>query len=192
MSVRETVMDEHGEGKRIDTRDITMIAQCAALMAICSWISIPAAVPFTMQTFGVFLSVGLLGGKRGTTAVLIYILLGAVGLPVFSGFTGGIGHLFGATGGYIIGFVFSALVMWLIEHLHGRSIKTLVLSMIAGLVTCYVFDTVWFMAVYAKDSGSIGLITALTWCVFPYVIPDAAKIALAAVLTRRIRPGIGL
>ena len=192
MSVRETVMDEHGEGKRIDTRDITMIAQCAALMAICSWISIPAAVPFTMQTFGVFLSVGLLGGKRGTTAVLIYILLGAVGLPVFSGFTGGIGHLFGATGGYIIGFVFSALVMWLIEHLHGRSIKTLVLSMIAGLVTCYVFGTVWFMAVYAKDSGSIGLITALTWCVFPYVIPDAAKIALAAVLTRRIRPGIGL
>ncbi|MBE6027953.1 MAG: biotin transporter BioY [Clostridiales bacterium] len=181
-------MNEHGAGRKIDTKDITMIAVCTAIMAICSWIFIPATVPFTMQTFGVFLCVGLLGGRRGTLAVSVYLLLGAVGLPVFSGFTGGIGHLFGATGGYIIGFLFSALVMWLIEHLHGRSMKTLVLSMIAGLITCYAFGTVWFMLVYAKDSGSVGLMTALGWCVFPYVIPDAVKIALATALTRRLRP----
>ena len=187
MSVRETEMSDHGTGRRMDTRDITMIAVCTAMMVICSWISIPATVPFTMQTFGVFLCVGLLGGRRGTLAVSVYLLLGAVGLPVFSGFTGGIGHLFGATGGYIIGFLFSALVMWLIEHLLGRNLKTLVLSMIAGLITCYAFGTAWFMVVYAKDSGSIGLMTALAWCVFPYVIPDAVKIALATVMTRRIR-----
>ena len=192
MSSRDTGAGEPKAGRRMDTRDIAMIAQCAALMVICSWITIPAAVPFTMQTFGVFLSIGLLGGKRGTTAVLIYLLLGAVGLPVFSGFTGGIGHMFGATGGYIIGFLFSALVMWLIERLRGRSIKTLISSMIAGLIICYAFGTAWFMAVYAKSTGSIGIMTALTWCVLPYVIPDACKIALAAVLTRRIRPQIGL
>ena len=165
-----------------------MIALCAAVMAVCSWISIPAAVPFTMQTFGVFLAVGLLGGRNGTLAVLIYILLGAAGLPVFSGFAGGIGHLFGATGGYIIGFIFSALLMWLAEALLGRSNKTLVASMIAGLLVCYAFGTAWFMVVYAKNSGSIGLITALSWCVFPYIIPDALKIILAAGLTRRLRP----
>ncbi len=165
-----------------------MIALCAAVMAVCSWISIPAAVPFTMQTFGVFLAVGLLGGRNGTLAVLIYILLGAAGLPVFSGFAGGIGHLFGATGGYIIGFIFSALLMWLVEAFLGRSNKTLVASMIAGLLVCYAFGTAWFMVVYAKNSGSIGLITALSWCVFPYIIPDALKILLAAVLTRRLRP----
>ena len=192
MSPKGTRASEPGAGRKMNTRDIVMIAQCAALMAICSWISIPAAVPFTMQTFGVFLSVGLLGGKRGTAAVLIYLLLGAVGLPVFSGFTGGIGHMLGPTGGYMIGFVFSALLMWLIERLRGRSIKTLVLSMIAGLIICYAFGTAWFMVVYAKESGSIGLMTALTWCVLPYVIPDAAKIALAAVLTRRLRPLAGL
>ena len=192
MSERVTEIIDRGEEKRMDTRDIAMIAQCAAVMVICSWISIPAAVPFTMQTFGVFLSVGLLGGRRGTAAVLVYLLLGAAGLPVFSGFTGGLGHMFGATGGYIIGFLFSALVMWLIERLRGRSMKTLIFSMIAGLITCYAFGTAWFMAVYARDSGSIGLITALTWCVLPYVIPDAAKITLAAALTRRIRPHIGL
>lgn len=192
MSAKGTGFSKPGAVKRMSTRDITMIAQCTALMAICSWISIPAAVPFTMQTFGVFLSVGLLGGKRGTAAVAVYLLLGAVGLPVFSGFTGGIGHMFGATGGYIIGFLFSALVMWLIERLRGRSIKTLVFSMTAGLITCYAFGTAWFMAVYAKESGSIGLMTALTWCVLPYVIPDAVKIALAAALTRRLRPLAGL
>ena len=165
-----------------------MIALCAAVMAVCSWISIPAAVPFTMQTFGVFLAVGLLGGRNGTLAVLVYILLGAAGLPVFSGFNGGIGHLFGATGGYIIGFVFSALVMWLAEALFGKSNKVLIASMIAGLLVCYAFGTAWFMVVYARDSGSIGLVTALSWCVFPYIIPDALKILLAAVLTRRLRP----
>ena len=165
-----------------------MIALCAAVMAVCSWISIPAAVPFTMQTFGVFLAVGLLGGRNGTLAVLVYILLGAAGLPVFSGFNGGIGHLFGATGGYIIGFVFSALPMWLAEALFGKSNKVLIVSMVAGLLVCYAFGTAWFMVVYARDSGSIGLITALSWCVFPYIIPDALKILLAAVLTRRLRP----
>ena len=172
----------------LQTKDAAMIAVCAAVMAVCSWISIPAAVPFTMQTFGVFLAVGLLGGRNGTLAVVIYLLLGAAGLPVFSGFTGGIGHLFGATGGYIIGFVFSALLMWLMERLLGRSLKALVVSMIAGLLVCYAFGTAWFMVVYARDSGSIGLITALSWCVFPYIIPDALKILLAAVMTRRLRP----
>jgi biotin transport system substrate-specific component len=192
MSVRDTGMNEHGAGRRMDTRDITMIAVCTAMMAICSWISVPATVPFTMQTFGVFLCVGLLGGRRGTLAVSVYLLLGAVGLPVFSGFTGGLGHLFGATGGYIIGFLFSALVMWLIEHLHGRNLKTLVLSMIAGLITCYAFGTAWFMVVFAKDSGSVGLMTALGWCVFPYVVPDAVKIGLATVITRRVRQITGM
>ncbi|MBQ6151023.1 MAG: biotin transporter BioY [Mogibacterium sp.] len=165
-----------------------MIAICAALMAVCSWISIPAAVPFTMQTFGVFLAVGLLGGRNGTLAVVIYLLLGAVGLPVFSGFAGGIGHLFGATGGYIIGFVFSALFMWLMESLFGKSMKVLVLSMVAGLLICYAFGTAWFVVVYTKNTESIGVMTALAWCVFPYIIPDALKIVLAAGLTRRLRP----
>ena len=172
----------------METKDITMIAQCTALMAVCSWISIPAAVPFTMQTFGVFLAVGLLGGKRGTAAVSVYLLLGAIGLPVFSGFTGGIGHMLGATGGYIIGFLFSALVMWLLERLLGRNMKTLVLSMVAGLITCYAFGTVWFVQVYTRASGPIGAGTALAWCVLPYLLPDCVKIILAALLTRRLYP----
>ena len=172
----------------IRTKDIALIALFTALLAVCSWISVPTAIPFTMQTFGVFLTIGLLGGKRGTAAILTYLLLGAVGLPVFSGFTGGIGHILGPTGGYIIGFILTALLMWLAEALMGKSLKVLASSMIAGLIICYAFGTAWFIIVYTKNTGEIGLMTALGWCVFPYIIPDVIKIILAVVLTRRLRP----
>ena len=168
------------------------IALFAVLMAVCSWISIPAAVPFTMQTFGVFLAVAVLGGKRGTLAILVYLLLGAVGAPVFAGFSGGISALVGSTGGYIIGFLFLALVMWLMERLLGKKTWVLAVSMVLGLVVCYAFGTAWFMVVYARNSGPIGLATALGWCVIPYIVPDLVKIALALLLQKLLSPAIRL
>ena len=107
--------------KRFSTRDLVYVAVFAALMAICAWISIPTTVPFTLQTMGVFLAVGLLGGRRGSLAVFVYLLLGAVGAPVFSGFTGGVGSLVGTTGGYILGFLLCALTMWAVEAALGKS-----------------------------------------------------------------------
>lgn len=166
--------------------DVAFIALFAAVMAVCSWISVPATVPFTLQTFGVFLAVGTLGGKRGSLAVLTYLLLGAVGAPVFAGFSGGIGCILGSTGGYIVGFLFSSLVMWAMEHFFGKSRWVLALSMVIGLLVCYAFGTAWFMIVYANNTGAIGLWTALSWCVFPYIIPDAIKIVLAIVLCKRL------
>ena len=171
---------------RSKTYDMVYIAVFAVLIAICSWISIPMTVPFTLQTFAVFLAVGVLGGKRGSLAVLVYILLGAIGIPVFSGFSGGIGILLGNTGGYIIGFLFSALVMWLIERFFGRKTWVLAVSMVVGLIVCYVFGTVWFMIVYAQNAGAVGLATVLGWCVIPFIIPDLVKIALALTLSKRL------
>ena len=104
---------------RMNTLDMAYVAMFAAIIAVCSWISIPATVPFTLQTLGVFLAVGVLGGKRGTMAVLTYLLLGMIGAPGFSGFAGGIGYMLGSTGGYIVGFIFTALTMWLMESLFG-------------------------------------------------------------------------
>ena len=163
------------------------IAVFSVIMAICSWISIPAQVPFTLQTFAVFLAFGVLGGKRGTMAVLVYILLGAVGIPVFAGFTGGIGVLMGNTGGYILGFLGSALVMWALEKLPGKRSVIQIFSMIAGLLVCYTFGTLWFMTVYAGTTGKVGLVTVLGWCVIPFIIPDLIKIGLAYMLAGRIR-----
>lgn len=169
------------------TYDMAYIAVFAVIMAICSWISIPAQVPFTLQTFAVFLAFGVLGGKRGTMAILVYILLGAVGIPVFAGFTGGIGVLMGNTGGYILGFLGSALVMWALEKLPGKRSVIQIISMLAGLLVCYAFGTLWFMAVYAGTTGKVGLITVLGWCVIPFIIPDLIKIGLAYMLAGRIR-----
>ena len=172
--------------QKTKTYDLVYISILVVLITVCSWISIPLTVPVTLQTFGVFTAVGLLGGKRGTLAVLVYILMGAIGIPVFSGFTGGIGILAGTTGGYIVGFLFSALLMWGMEKLFGRNMKVLAGSMILGLIACYAVGTLWFMAVYAASSGAVGLLTVLGWCVFPFILPDIAKIVLALILTKRL------
>lgn len=171
---------------KFSTRDLCFCAIGAALIAVCAWISIPADVPFTLQTFAIFAVCGLLGGRRGTVSVLVYLLLGAVGIPVFAGFSGGVGCLLGSTGGYLVGFLFTALVMWAMERLMGKKLWVLALSMLLGLVVCYAFGTVWFILVYARTTGEIGLLTALGWCVFPYVLPDLIKMALALVLCRRL------
>lgn len=180
------------ESARMKTKDMVCIAVFAVIIAICSWISIPATVPFTLQTFGVFLTVGVLGGRRGSLSVLIYLLLGAIGVPVFAGFSGGVGSILGSTGGYIIGFLFSAVVMWFMEHFLGKKIWVLALSMLLGLLVCYLFGTAWFMIVYANQSGAVGLWTALGWCVFPFIIPDLLKIAVALVVCKRLAKAIRL
>ena len=172
---------------RSKTYDIVYIGVFAVIMAICSWISIPTTVPFTLQTFGVFIAVGVLGGKRGSLAVLVFIILGAIGVPVFSGMSGGVGILLGSTGGYIIGFLFSALVMWAMEKLPVKNTFTQIFSMILGLVVCYAFGTVWFMVVYSRANGPVGLAAVLGWCVIPFIIPDLVKIAVAFGLSKKIK-----
>lgn len=172
---------------RSKSNEIVYVGVFAALIALCSWISIPGPVPFTMQTMAVFLTVGLLGGRLGSMAVLVYILMGAVGLPVFSHFQGGLGMLLGTTGGYILGFLASALLMWGMERVFGRSRWVRVLSMVLGLLACYAFGTAWFMRVYLRTTGPVGLMTVLGWCVFPFVLPDAMKIGLAVLLTERLK-----
>ena len=174
------------------TTDIVFISLSAALIAICSWISFPLTVPVTLQTFAVFTAVGLLGLKRGTWAVFVYILLGAIGLPVFANFKGGFGVLIGSTGGYIIGFIFSALVVGIITKIFGKKTLVLIISMIAGLLVCYIFGTAWFMYVYAHKTGAIGLTSVLSLCVFPFIIPDAVKIALAVIVVNRVSKQVKL
>ena len=173
------------------TQALARAALAAALMALCSWISLPTAVPFTLQTFALFLTLGVLGGRLGALAVGVYLLLGAVGLPVFAGFSGGLGALLGATGGYLLGFLLTALTVWGAERLWGSSAPVFLASCLAGLGLCYLFGTVWFAAVYASSSGPVGLAAVLGWCVAPFVLPDLAKLALALALRRRLSAALG-
>lgn len=181
----ETMRTKHTTGMK--TLDMVYIAVFAGLIAVCAWISIPTAVPFTLQVFGVFTAMGLLGGRRGTLSILIYILLGMIGIPVFSGFQGGAGVIFGTTGGYLIGYLAAALLMWAAEKKLGNSIPVLAVSMLVGLIVCYAFGTVWFQVVYAQKSGAVGTMAVLGWCVFPFIVPDLLKITLALIVTKRFR-----
>ncbi len=175
-------------------RDISYVALSVALIAVCSWISVPALtptmVPFTMQTFAVCLVAALLGARLGLWSVLCYLLLGAVGVPVLAEFSGGFAAILGVTGGYLLGFVFTALAVGLAVDQFGRSLPVLISSMALGILLCYTFGTLWFVSVYTRTSGAIGLAAALAWCVVPYLIPDAVKIILASLITRRLYPVI--
>ncbi len=168
------------------TLNMVYIAMFTVLITICAWIAIPTVVPFTLQTFGVFVTVGLLGGKRAVTAVIVYLLLGVVGLPVFTGFQGGIGVLAGATGGYIIGLLFITLVMWGIEKLFGRKPWIFTGSMVLGLLVCYLFGTVWYQLVFLRGGKVDSWLAILGICVFPFVIPDIVKIVLALLVTKSV------
>jgi len=173
--------------RRSQTADMTHIALFAVLLAVCGWISIPLPpIPVTLQTFGVFAALLFLGGRRGTCAVAVYLLLGAAGLPVFSGFRGGVGILLEATGGYLLGFLLCGPVYQLITGKGGASTPIALLGCLAGLLSCYAFGTAWYLLLYAPDSGS--LLPVLGSCVLPFLIPDLAKLGLAFLLHKRLAP----
>lgn len=179
-------VDEMKTG-RLKIKDMTLIAMSTALIAVCSWTSIPIVVPITLQTFAIFVCSGLMGKQRGLISVALYILLGAAGIPVFSGFKGGVGVLLGATGGYIIGFLFTALIVGAVADKWGRRTLALFLSMVLGMIVCYAFGTAWFIYVYAQDTAGISILNTLGLCVFPFLIPDSVKIILAVIVVKRLR-----
>ena len=174
--------------------DLVLISVSAALITICSWISIPIGpVPFTLQTLGILAVMLTAGVRRGTIAILVYLALGAVGVPVFAGFKGGIMSFVGPTGGFLIGFVIAALVYWLLEKLFLKKLMTTtVRTWIFGLlgflvfeIVMYIVGVIWFMTVYAAQTGPVGLMTVLGWCVIPFIIPDLVKMAVALIIGER-------
>ena len=159
----------------------------ASSMAVCAWIHIPFGdIAFTMQTFALFLALFTLGGKGGSTAFLVYLLMGAVGLPVFSGFRGGMSALLGTTGGYLWGLALAGPVYWALTRFFGK--KAALPSAFLGLCLCYLLGTLWFLLVYAGDTGWWAVMLN---CVVPYVLPDIIKIFLAYSIAHRLQTVIG-
>lgn len=175
--------------RQLNVRNMVRCALAAALMCVCAWIAVPVGdTVFTLQTFAVFLTLYLLGGKWGTAAIAVYLLLGAAGLPVFTGFRGGLGTLLGATGGYLTGFLFCGLFYWLTEALLGSE-KLRFWVVIPGLFLCYLFGTLWYSYGYLSGSQmSVWLVIGR--CVLPYLLPDGLKLVLAWSLARRLKPYI--
>ncbi len=173
--------------QKTSIRSLVYMATFAALIAACSWIAIPTTVPFTMQTFAVFLTLTLLGGKRGTMTVVVYLLLGAVGAPVFANFAGGLGILVGSTGGYLVGFLAQTLLYWAVIKSDKPNRILEIVVLVIGLFICYALGTIWFVVVYSAANEAIGIGTALSWCVIPYIVPDLVKLGLAFTIGDRLR-----
>lgn len=179
---------EKSKIKKIRAVDIASVSMLTALIAVCSWISIPIGnIPVTFQTFAVCTAVGILGRKKATAAVIVYLILGIAGLPVFSFFRGGISVLFSMSGGYAAGFVLLAFVSGLIIGKTERKIPFMMFGFITGLVCCYLFGSLWYMFIYMKNTGEIGFVTVLATCVLPYIIPDIIKLLLAAVVSKAVK-----
>ena len=178
-------------------KEIAYLALGVALMSVCAWITIPVgAIPVTLQTFAVALIGVLFGLVRGTVTVIVYLLMGLIGIPVFSHFNAGAAALLGPTGGYIIGFLFEVAVGGAFSAIgiKNKIAKTAVLypGMLLGLALLYFFGTLWFITVYSSGSEPIGVAAALMLCVVPYILPDAIKLFVAALLGVRLKPFLKL
>lgn len=170
---------------KITTKNIILCAIFAALTAILSQISIPlpfTPVPINLAMISVFIAGGLLGTKIGAISQLVYVIIGAIGVPVYANFTGGPGILVGPTGGYIVGYIIATIIIGVIAKRLEDSIYSYTVAMVAGILGCYFVGTAWFMHITQS-----GLIEALLMCVVPFLIGDILKIILSAFLVKKLK-----
>ena len=172
--------------KKTNVTQLVYCALFAALIVVFAQLSIHIGpVPISLATFGVMMAGLLLGWKYGAVSVLVYILLGAVGVPVFAGFKGGVSALVGATGGYIVGYLPYAIISGLPLPTLQKDAVGRFLLMEIGTVACYVLGTLWFMHVTGRTwYDSLGI------CVTPFLPGDAAKMVLATLLAPRLRKAL--
>lgn len=169
--------------KKSSIYQLTVCALMAAVMCVLGPMSIPiGAVPISFTNLVIYLAVCLLGMKWGTVSLVVYLLLGTCGLPVFSSYTGGLGKLAGPTGGYLVGFIFLALISGLFLERSHNHIGWTILGMILGTAVAYAFGTAWFII-----QMKCGLWYALTICVFPFLVFDLIKIVAATLVGGTIR-----
>lgn len=176
--------------KKDQIKDMSLIAVGSVVLAVCSWLTVPFVIPFTMQTFGLYILLLVLGGKRATLSVLLYIALGAIGIPVFSGFNAGVGALLGPSGGFILGFALAGVVYLSFgkKTLTSRSARLCALLLATGAF--YVSGTAGYVLWCAGGSKAVSFGTSFSVCVLPYIIPDALKMSVACFVAKRIKNAI--
>lgn len=166
-------------------RNLTRSAVFSALICLCAWLSLPVfGIPVTLQSFAIALCLLTLGGKWGSISILVYLCIGAVGVPVFSGFGSGFGALTGPTGGYLWGFLAGALVYWAVTAVAPQQKLLGILLMQA---VCYGSGILWFSFRFFSH-GSFADLLAST--VLPFLLPDAVKLGLAWFLAKRLTRNI--
>jgi biotin transport system substrate-specific component len=169
---------------KVKTLALCLCGLFAALSAILSWTSIQiGTVPIAFTHISVFLAAGLLGPLYGTVSQIVFVLLGAAGIPVFTGFSGGLGVIAGPRGGFILGYLATAFVTGLLINRLGTKVPALLAALAAGWVCTYAIGVPWI----AWQTGT-GLLPSLSAYCLPFLPGDAAKTAICVVLIARLRP----
>ena len=176
--------------KRIKTLDMVLIALFAAITAVLSQIAIPmpTGVPVTLQTFAVALCGYFLGAGKGAAALGVYLLIGAVGVPVYSGFKGGFQVLLGSTGGFIFGFIAMAFLCGLsFKKAAGTKLSPVLrIAMgVAGVAACHLLGTIQYMIVtnVNPEKAGIDLITSFLLVSAPYLVKDIISVVVAYLIS---------
>ena len=178
-------MEKQNKNNRQNILDMVLIAMFAVIIAVCSWLSIPGEVPVPCRPSASFVQSACSAVKRGNVVGGNLYPFGDLSVCLCLQASKAVSaRLSGPTGGYIIGFVFTALVYWLVTKFLGTKIWAVVLGMVLGLVVCYAFGTAWFVLVYSHKNGAISVMQALSMCVIPFIIPDIVKIAVATILVK--------
>lgn len=171
------------EKRKITTQQMALVAIMTALTCILAPFSLPIGpVPISLTNLVIYFSLYLLGWKLGTLSYVIYLLIGLVGVPVFSGFTAGPAKLFGPTGGYLIGFIPMAIIAGIVIDKYTEKWLLCLLAMIIGTTVCYALGTAW-LAYEAK----MDMMAALWAGVIPFIPGDLVKMALAILIAPKIR-----
>ena len=169
--------------KAISVKQMSLAAIMTAVTCILSPISLNIGpVPISLGTFAVSLSVCILGRNLGMLSYLLYLLLGFVGLPVFSNYGAGVEKLLGPTGGYLIGMIFLAFIGGFAVEKFSKSPIKQYLGLMLGIAFCYLLGTLWLGKVLSIEFGK-----ALSVGVIPFILPDAIKVLLALVLGKKLR-----
>ena len=169
--------------KQINTRQLTLIGVMAAVTCILGPLSLPiGVVPISLTNLVIYFAIYALGGKRGTLSYIVYLFIGLVGIPVFSGFSGGLPKLFGPTGGYLIGFVFMAFISGIFIDKFSNKIYMCFLGMVLGTIVTYIFGTSWL-----SYEAHMPFYKALTVGVLPFIPGDIVKITIASLIGPQIK-----
>ena len=173
------------------TLSLSLTALLVAITSVCAQITIPIFVPITLQVFGVFLAGYLLGAQRGAFSMIIYLVIGFLGLPVFANARGGISVVFSPTFGYLIAFPLSALAIGFISRMKFGEAKKIIISIALGIITIYIFGVIWLL-IWSRYIAHkpMTLFAAISVGVFPFVIIDAIKGIAAYYITKAVPKSI--
>lgn len=164
------------------TKSIALISMFLSILIICSWITIPFTIPFTLQTLAIFCIILLTNIRVSLVIIILYILLGMLGFPVFGSFQGGIGIILGPTGGFIIGFIPMIITSSILKYIIKEK-KFYFISLFIGLIVCYTFGSIWYYYLYKLKSNFYDVLLV---SVLPFIIPDIIKILISILIVNRI------